>query len=131
MMMMRLRVQCFFVALQVLANAVADDFDSQCKAFASKLGGLANTTIYATEYLPAGSTYQAPGMESTCNLMGPKQPTRADLCRITAYAATSNRSGIHFEAWLPRSWSGRFISHGNGGLSGCEKSPSNESQPFF
>lgn len=32
---------------------------------------------------------------------------------------TSNASNIILEAWLPSTWSGRFLSTGNGGLAGC------------
>lgn len=32
---------------------------------------------------------------------------------------TSNRSEITLEAWLPIDWNGRFLSTGNGGVSGC------------
>ena len=35
------------------------------------------------------------------------------------YVATSSRSGISMEAWLPEQWTGRFLSTGNGGLDGC------------
>jgi feruloyl esterase len=37
------------------------------------------------------------------------------------HVATTNRSGISMEAWLPSTsnWTGRFLSTGNGGLSGC------------
>lgn len=33
--------------------------------------------------------------------------------------STSNRSEITLEAWLPIDWNGRFLSTGNGGVSGC------------
>lgn len=33
--------------------------------------------------------------------------------------ATTNRSEITLEAWLPTNWTGRFLSTGNGGTSGC------------
>ncbi|EON96030.1 putative feruloyl esterase b protein [Phaeoacremonium minimum UCRPA7] len=33
--------------------------------------------------------------------------------------STSNRSGIDMEVWLPKNWTGRFLSTGNGGLGGC------------
>jgi feruloyl esterase len=89
---------------------LADDFSDQCNGIPSKLKGIANTTIYSTQYLASGSRYA--GAFSA--------PVSADLCRITAYTATTNRSGINFEVWLPRNWTGRFMSHGNGGLSGCE-----------
>ena len=32
---------------------------------------------------------------------------------------TSETSSITLEAWLPSNWAGRFLSGGNGGLSGC------------
>jgi feruloyl esterase len=89
---------------------VADDFSDQCNGLSPKLKGIANTTIYTTQYLAKGSRYA--GFFS--------MPVSADLCRVTAYTATTNRSGVNFEVWLPRNWTGRFMSHGNGGLSGCE-----------
>jgi hypothetical protein len=92
----------------------ADDFSDQCNGLSSKLKVVANTTIYTTQYLAKGSRYA--GVFSA--------PVNVDLCRITAYTATTNRSGINFEVWLPRNWTGRFMSHGNGGLSGCELAPS-------
>ncbi|KAF5336743.1 hypothetical protein D9758_016283 [Tetrapyrgos nigripes] len=33
--------------------------------------------------------------------------------------ATSSDSEISLEVWFPRNWTGRFLSTGNGGLSGC------------
>lgn len=47
------------------------------------------------------------------------QVVPVDLCRIALYVATSNRSGISMEAWLPSNWTGRYLSTGNGGLNGC------------
>jgi feruloyl esterase len=38
---------------------------------------------------------------------------------VAMYVATSNTSGITLEAWLPSNWTGRFLSTGNGGVSGC------------
>lgn len=32
---------------------------------------------------------------------------------------TTNQSEISVEAWLPANWTGRFLSTGNGGVSGC------------
>ncbi|KAL0564686.1 hypothetical protein V5O48_017353 [Marasmius crinis-equi] len=36
---------------------------------------------------------------------------------------TSPTSKIYMEAWLPKSWTGRFLSTGNGGLGGCIQYP--------
>ena len=44
-----------------------------------------------------------------------KPTSAASLCTLS----TSSRSGISMEAWLPRNWTGRFLSTGNGGISGC------------
>lgn len=41
------------------------------------------------------------------------------MCRVAMYVTTSYRSGITLEAWLPTNWTGRFLSTGNGGVSGC------------
>jgi feruloyl esterase len=41
------------------------------------------------------------------------------LCRLALHVETSNASGMVLEAWLPQNWTGRFLSTGNGGLSGC------------
>jgi hypothetical protein len=90
--------------------AFADEFADQCNGLFPKLKGVENTTIYTTQYLATGTKYA--GFFSA--------PVSADLCRVTAYTATTNRSGINFEVWLPRNWTGRFMSHGNGGLTGCE-----------
>lgn len=36
---------------------------------------------------------------------------------------TSSSSSMTLEAWLPSNWTGRFLSGGNGGLSGCIQYP--------
>ncbi|KAJ4220548.1 tannase [Fusarium solani] len=41
------------------------------------------------------------------------------MCRIALTVKTSPSSEISMEAWLPRNWTGRFLSVGNGGLGGC------------
>jgi feruloyl esterase len=91
-------------------------FSSKCAAIASKLaidGGI----VHTSEYLPAGTNFSAPVYDSTC--AGANQIIAADICRIALYVSTSERSGFNMEAWLPSNWTGRFISHGNGGLNGC------------
>lgn len=92
------------------------DFQQQCLSFANttEIPGAAS---YATEFVPAGATLQFPGADSSCGRSS--QAVSADLCRLTAQIATSSRSGVKFEAWLPQNWTGRFLSTGNGGLGGC------------
>jgi hypothetical protein len=43
----------------------------------------------------------------------------SDMCRVAMYISTSYRSGLTLEAWLPTNWTRRFLTAGNGGVSGC------------
>jgi hypothetical protein len=98
--------------LPFLSLTAADTFEQDCASFVTR-SHFSNTTVYISQYLAAGANISVSGG------FGPSaQGLSADVCRITAYTATSNRSGINFETWLPRKWTGRFMSHGNGGLSG-------------
>ncbi|KAF1835687.1 tannase and feruloyl esterase [Decorospora gaudefroyi] len=93
-------------------------FSSKCADIASTLvveGGV----VHTSEFLPAGTNFSVPVYDPTC--AEPARLITADLCRITLYVSTSERSGFNMEAWLPSNWTGRFISHGNGGLNGCIK----------
>ena len=78
-----------------------------------------NTVVNFAEYLSAGTniTLDQSGALATCGR--PAQTIPADLCRIAMLVHTSDRSNITLEAWLPTNWTGRFLSVGNGGLSGC------------
>lgn len=77
-------------------------------------------TVNFTKYITAGTNVSLD--QSTPELVSctrPSQVVPVDLCRVAMYVATSNRSGIRLEAWLPTTWSGRFLSTGNGGTGGC------------
>ncbi|CAG8973336.1 hypothetical protein HYALB_00000099 [Hymenoscyphus albidus] len=82
-----------------------------------------NVTVNIAEYLPAGSNitlsqdYNLP----TCGYKFVVNPV--DMCRLAMRVETSNQSEITLEAWLPTNWTGRFLSTGNGGLSGCIQYP--------
>lgn len=97
--------------------ALTHSFEAGCEAIASKLDIL-NGTVWFSQYVPAGTNLTFPDNNITCNR--PYQVVPKDICRIALYVATSNRSGVSVETWLPRDWTGRFLSTGNGGLSGCE-----------
>lgn len=102
-----------------------DSFEFDCVALPYRLNdtNAPNTTISLSQYIPGGTVLNLTSVvNSTClgTNTGPvAQKVSFDICRVAAYTKTSERSGIHYEIWMPRSWSGRFISHGNGGLSGC------------
>ncbi|THU77519.1 putative feruloyl esterase B-2 [Dendrothele bispora CBS 962.96] len=105
------------VFLLVLASpARSFDFNSTCSSIASQIA-IPNATVSLVDFVPAGTNLTFPNNDPSC--ARPSQIVLTDMCRIAMTVATSNRSGFDFEAWLPRNWTGRFLSTGNGGLSGC------------
>jgi feruloyl esterase len=78
-----------------------------------------NTTlVYASHHL-AGEVIPLPGTATSCGGLTLNATITADLCRFVLDTTTSNSSSIHFEAWLPDDWNGRFLAAGGGGLGGC------------
>ena len=69
------------------------------------------------EYVAANTTLTFPDNAASCNRG--KQAVAANLCRIALTIQTTGESSIIFEAWLPETWSGRFLATGNGGIDGC------------
>lgn len=98
-------------------------FDTQCAAFADTLRStLDNATVWFTEVVPAGTDLNLTDYDPTCSSQrGGSVAVAADFCRVAMFVPTSERSNISMEAWLPteEAWTGRFLSTGNGGLSGC------------
>lgn len=92
------------------------DTKANCDSIASRLR-VPNATIYFSQYITSGTNLSLPDNNATCGVAS--QVVYADICRISLYIATSKRSGINMEAWLPLNWTGRFLSAGNGGLAGC------------
>lgn len=92
------------------------DFESKCASIASTLS-IENGVVYFSEFVAAGTNLSLPDNDPSCTT--PSVLVPADICRIALSVATSNRSGISMEAWLPADWQGRFLSVGNGGLNGC------------
>ncbi|CAI6339403.1 unnamed protein product [Periconia digitata] len=97
-----------------------ESFESHCASVASTLQ-VPNATVYFSEFVSAGTDLSLPENNATCTQ--PSQVVQADLCRIALYVATSERSGVNMETWLPSNWTGRFMSGGNGGLNGCVDYP--------
>lgn len=107
------------LSLLALADAYKIDvgaFSTKCSALASKLkipGGV----VSFTDFVPANTTLDFPESDPTCTR--PSQAVSVNLCRVGLNITTSERSSIRMEAWLPETWTGRFLSTGNGGLGGC------------
>jgi feruloyl esterase len=95
-------------------------FESKCADLASTLQ-VENGDVYFTEFVAAGTNLSLPDNDPSCS--DRSIAVTADMCRVVLHVATSERSGISMEAWLPSDWSGRFLSTGNGGLGGCIQYP--------
>ena len=91
-------------------------FEQDCTKLTTNID-IENATVWFSEVVPAGTNLTFPQNNITCQR--PSQLIEADICRVAIYVSTSPRSGISMEAWLPRNWTGRFLSTGNGGISGC------------
>ncbi|KIV99408.1 uncharacterized protein PV09_08947 [Verruconis gallopava] len=91
-------------------------FEEKCLKFRPQL---LNSKLEVIEYLEAGNRASLKHRDLTCGGPAESQAVSQDICRIALYVETSAISGIHLEAWIPRSWNSRFLGIGNGGLNGC------------
>lgn len=93
-------------------------FPSACASVAKTLTTLnPNVTVNVVQYVPAGTNISLADNPPSYALFS--QVTTVEICRLAMAVQTSNSSQIIMEAWLPRNWTGRFMSGGNGGLNGC------------
>jgi feruloyl esterase len=123
---MKLFSHCFVFLHRLIALTVAQQIVTDPVAACGDLGSslaIENVHVNFVQYLPAGSNISLTQNYnlSTCGYTS--QIVSNDLCRVAMYVATSYRSGITLEAWLPTNWTGRFLSTGNGGLNGCIQYP--------
>jgi feruloyl esterase len=96
----------------------SDSFRDKCLKFQPNIQ---NAKLEFTEFLQHGTQTFLTYRDLSCGGPGLSPVLSQDVCRVALYITTSDRSGIHFEAWLPKDWSGRFLSTGNGGIGGCKK----------
>ncbi|KAF5346152.1 hypothetical protein D9758_009942 [Tetrapyrgos nigripes] len=97
------------------------DFDSTCSSIASQLS-IPNATVFSSNLVAKGTNLTFPEQDPSCvnpTISPASLVVPADVCRIALAVQTSDQSGINMEAWLPRNWTGRFLSTGNGGVGGC------------
>ena len=115
-----------FFALLVLAilsleagyTSASASFQQQCMSFDPASVGIINATVTEHAYIQSGTNLSLPDNDPSCT--GKSQVVPVDLCRVALQIATSERSGVVAEIWLPESWNGRLVTTGNGGLGGCE-----------
>ncbi|KAJ5923402.1 hypothetical protein N7454_008647 [Penicillium verhagenii] len=104
------------LALGSVASASQDAFQKKCAQFADKIN-IPNVHVNFAEYIQGGTNLSLVDNPSTCDAS--YQAVGVDLCRVAMAVNTSSSSQITLEAWFPREYKGRFLSTGNGGLSGC------------
>ncbi|OBT98043.2 Tannase and feruloyl esterase [Pseudogymnoascus verrucosus] len=114
--------KCLLFFHGLTALTVAQQIVTDAKAACGKLGAslaIENVHINFVQYLPAGTNISLTQNYNLSSCGYVSQVVSNDLCRVAMYVATSYRSGITLEAWLPTNWTGRFLSTGNGGIGGC------------
>ncbi|KAL2280137.1 hypothetical protein FJTKL_12750 [Diaporthe vaccinii] len=92
-------------------------FQEQCTLFDPTSVGITNATVTEHAFINSGTNLSLPDNDPSCGTKSQVVPV--DLCRVALQIATSERSGVVAEIWLPESWNGRLVTTGNGGLGGC------------
>ncbi|KAF7556966.1 hypothetical protein G7Z17_g1035 [Cylindrodendrum hubeiense] len=105
----------FIPAVNALSSRAG--FEQKCAEITTKSLGIANATVWFTEFVEAGTNLTFPDNHASCGR--PSSLVSKDLCRIALRVETSEDSEISLETWLPADWNKRFLSTGNGGWSGC------------
>lgn len=100
------------------ASSNNSTFQDQCDAFDPAAAGIANAMVTSRAFVASNTTVDLKGNDAACGQAGQLVPV--DLCRVALQIATTNRSGVVAEVWLPADWNGRLVTTGNGGLGGCE-----------
>ncbi|KAI1847852.1 hypothetical protein JX265_013918 [Neoarthrinium moseri] len=90
-------------------------FESSCSDLSTASFSSEIKTLFAN-FVPAGTELLVPGLDPSCQN---STTVTVDLCRLSLNVTTSATSDVLMEVWLPRNWTGRFLSTGNGGINGC------------
>ena len=100
------------------SQQIVSDPKSHCSSISQNFHH-ADVHVNFAQYIQAGTNISLDqhGAVATCER--PAQVVPVDICRVAMFVKTSEISNITLEAWLPTNWTGRFLSTGNGGLSGC------------
>lgn len=101
----------FDVTIPQLSAATGAQLNGTCAAVATRLTGLANTTISSVDTVAAGGlTVAGQPVREHCLVKG-------EMFRRTS-TVDGNSYAIMFEMRLPTAWNGRFLHQGNGGIDG-------------
>ncbi|KAM0421391.1 hypothetical protein ACHAPT_010745 [Fusarium lateritium] len=108
----------YALSLQIFGGGPvqAKSFEQQCSSLSASLS-IEHANLTRSEFVAAGTIVEFPDADPSCGRSS--QNVSVNLCRVNLQVATSPRSTIKAQVWLPEDWSGRFLSTGNGGLGGC------------
>ncbi|KAH8204874.1 hypothetical protein TruAng_000913 [Truncatella angustata] len=120
MMKLIILASAVFSAFSLRAGATTtahqeQTFESACSSLNTAVISPDVKTLFS-EILPAGTALVVPGLDASC---ANSTTITTDLCRLSLNVTTSASSDVLIEVWLPRNWTGRFLSTGNGGINGC------------
>ncbi|KAL3493953.1 putative feruloyl esterase B-1 [Aspergillus germanicus] len=96
----------------------ASRFQSECESLRPKIQA-PNVHVHSVTYVPIGANISMANVPATCSSAADETVSTFEFCRVALNVTTSSSSQIFMEAWLPRNYTGRFLSTGNGGLGGC------------
>lgn len=106
---------CLLGIQHASANDDSSGFEQNCEDLRQTYES-ENVTPLFSEAVPAGTELLVPDLDPSCTN---STTVPVGLCRLGLNVTTSDRSDVIMEVWLPRDWSGRFLSTGNGGINGC------------
>lgn len=86
-----------------LAQQVLSDPQSACEKLGSSFAS-PHVTVNLAQYVKAGTNITLSQGYNLSSCGNTAQQVQVDLCRVAANVATSNRSEITLEAWLPTNW---------------------------
>lgn len=118
-----MRPQYHGILIALLAASVysrpSENFQQKCMNLGKKIKLDYPFTVNIAEYLAPNATIDlaAEGLNATC--ADTTEPITVGICRLNLKVATSEKSEVYTEVWLPEKWTGRTMTTGNGGLAGC------------
>ncbi|KAF1967491.1 tannase and feruloyl esterase [Bimuria novae-zelandiae CBS 107.79] len=121
---MRLQLCTLLVGLGVPAlSRSLSSFENKCQSLAEKIELDYTFNVNIAEYVAPNTTIDlaAEGLNATCAESGANATASiaVGMCRLNLRVATSKKSEVYMEVWLPENWEGRTLMTGNGGLAGC------------
>src|SRR5271163_1474185 len=99
MLIFRLFMSGLFSSPTLSQVTASDSFKDRCREFKPTTPSV---HLEFSEVLSTGSSAKLAYRDRSCGGPGNSPSVSQDVCRVATFIRTSERSGVHFEAWLPR-----------------------------